>query len=180
MSHGYRIVSVIIGFDLSMSAPASAEAREVEQGKPGLIFDADSVTLLGKFTDEFSAHRAKKQWMGVFAHHFLLERSRDYDMEVGNVEGTGYYYLRSTFESACGRYAFWRLVNHQAMEAEQKLQSPNMVNKKVARFLLGSVWNVGNGGPWVMHGEGPTLLSRRGTGSILRSMIDTIHRALHG
>lgn len=156
---------------------ALAEAKENIHGKPGLIFDADTVTLIGKFTDEFSAHRGKKQWMEVLAHYFLLERKRDYETEVGQIEGTEFFFLRCTFESACGRYAFWRLVNHQAQEAEQKLYSANMVNKKVARFLLGSVWNVGQDSPWVLPSENQRILGRRGTG-IFRSLVETIQKAL--
>lgn len=71
-------------------------------------------------------------------------------------------------------------MNHQALEAEQKLQSPNMVSKEVARFLLGSVWNVGNGGLWIMQGDGPHLLNRSGTGSILRSVIESVQPTLNG
>jgi len=151
------------------------QTEETEPGKPGLIFDADSVTLIGKFTDEFSAHRAKKQWMEALAHHFLLEKNRDYQTEIGIIEATPHYYLRCTFESACGRYAFWRLVNHQAAEAEKKLLAPNLVNRKVGRFLLGSVWNVSSGTPWVVGGAG----EKRQNG-IFRSVIQSIQRVLHG
>jgi len=159
---------------------SSAQVRESDTGKPGLIFDADTVTLLGKFTDEFSAHRGKKVWMDVLAHHFLLERARDYDTEVGAIEGSEYFYLRCTFQSACGRYAFWRLVNHQALEAEEKLHVSNMVNKKSARFLLGSIWNVGHDSPWVLPGEQPGILRKRvGTG-VLKSLIESMRKALHG
>jgi len=159
-----------------MTANALAQPQESEIGKPGLIFDADSVTLLGKFTDEFSAHRAKKQWMETFAHHFLLEKSRDYQTEVGNIEATDYFFLRCTFESACGRYAFWRLVNHQASEAEKKLIAPNLVNKKVGRFLLGSVWNVSSGTPWII--SGPGKLENRSNTGILKSVLESIQRVL--
>lgn len=159
-----------------MTANALAQSPDTDIAKPGLIFDADSVTLLGKFTNEFSAHRAKREWMGTFAHHFLLERSRDYQTEIGKIESTEFYYLRCTFESACGRYAFWRLVNHQASEVEKKLISPNLVNKKVGRFLLGSVWNVSSGTPWIL--SSPGRADKRSNTGILKSVIESIQRAL--
>lgn len=159
-----------------MSVPA--QLRESDHGKPGLIFDADTVTLIGKFTDEFSAHRGRKQWGEVLAHYFLLERSRDYDVEVGAIEGTDYFFLRCTFSSACGRYAFWRLVNHQALEAEEKLHAPNMVNRKAARFLLGSIWNFGHDSPWVLPGEQPKILRKRQGSKVFKSLLETIQKAL--
>jgi hypothetical protein len=158
---------------------ASPQIKDSDLAKPGLIFDADTVTLLGKFTDEFSAYRGRKQWMEVFAHYFLLERTRDYDTEVGAIEGTDYFFLRCTFSSACGRYAFWRLVNHQALEAEEKLHAHNMVNKKSARFLLGSIWSAGHDSPWILPGEQPRHTPRRGGTQIFKNLLATIQKALN-
>ncbi len=94
---------------------------DISKHKPGLIYDADGVTLLGKYTDELSAHRAKRGWAEVLGSYFLLEDERDYDMWVTSNLDDNYFVLSCCFVSACGRYAFWRLINHQAPEAEERL-----------------------------------------------------------
>jgi hypothetical protein len=101
---------------------------DLSKYKPGLVFDADGITLLGKYTDELSAYRAKKQWVDVLNSYFLLERDRDYDMWVSGTLAEQYYVLSCSFVSACGRYAFWRLVNRQAPEAEEKLRGETEAN----------------------------------------------------
>ena len=94
---------------------------EIARQKPGLIYDADTVTLVGKYTDELSAHRARRQWVDLLNSYFLLERDRDYEMFVTSSLEESYFVLNCCFISACGRYAFWRLINHQAPEAEERL-----------------------------------------------------------
>ncbi|HMO18003.1 MAG TPA: hypothetical protein PKA63_11880 [Oligoflexia bacterium] len=102
--------------------PESQEiAINLSKFKPGLIFDADGVCLFGKYHDELSAWRAKKQWINVLHDYFLLEIERDYEIGVVSEIGTLTFCLSCSFKSACGRYAFWRLINHQAPEAEKKL-----------------------------------------------------------
>ncbi len=116
-------------------------AAESSESKAALVFDADTITLTGKFVDELSAYRARKEWHTALSSHFLLEKGRDFDSKVTVSTDGEVYTLKCSFSSACGRYAFWRLVNHQAPEVEEKLQSSDLVNKKTARFLLGSIWN---------------------------------------
>lgn len=94
---------------------------EVSKYKPGLIYDADGVTLLGKYSDELAAYRSKRQWTEVLNSYFLLEPERDYDIWVTSSLEDFYFVLSCNFTSACGRYTFWRLINHQAPEAEQRL-----------------------------------------------------------
>lgn len=94
---------------------------EICKFKSGLIYDAEGITLLGKYSDELAAHRAKKLWVGVLGSHFLLEKERDYNLGVTSSLEENYFVLSCSFTSACGRYAFWRLINHQAPEAQRKL-----------------------------------------------------------
>ncbi|MCB0325707.1 MAG: hypothetical protein KDD69_19130 [Bdellovibrionales bacterium] len=110
---------------------------DMSKQKAGLIYDADGVTLLGKYADELSAHRAKRQWAEVLSSYFLLEKERDYDMWVVSDIGNGYFVRSCCFVSACWRYAFWRLINHQAPEAEQRLGGGS--TETPAKRLLGSV-----------------------------------------
>lgn len=95
--------------------------REFQKQREGLIYDADSVVLAGKYGDELSAHRARKHWVEVLNNYFLLEQERDYEIWVTSSLQENYFVISCCFVSACGRYAFWRLVNQQAPEAEAKL-----------------------------------------------------------
>ncbi len=103
------------------------ENLDLQRAGLGLIYDADSVTLIGKFSDELAAHRAKKRWTEVLKSHFLLDTERDFELIVSSSHENSLYAVVCTFVSACGRYAFWRLINRQAPEAELKLrgQAPN-------------------------------------------------------
>jgi hypothetical protein len=96
-------------------------ALDLSKFKPGLIFDADGVCLFGKYHDEMSAWRAKKKWIEVLHDYFLLDSERDYEIKIISDLETRTFCLSCNFESACGRYTFWRLINHQAPEAERKL-----------------------------------------------------------
>jgi hypothetical protein len=121
--------------------------RQFKAEKNGLTYDADSVMLIGKYNDELSAHRGKKQWVEVLNSYFLLEPDRDYEMWVTSSAGDGYFAISCCFLSACGRYAFWRLVNQQAPEAEAKLGStmgPNLkrqinTKKSPTPFVLSAI-----------------------------------------
>lgn len=94
----------------------------------GLIYDADTVTLIGKYKDELACHRAKKYWIELFSNYFLLEPQRDYDIIIESDLEEDLFIINCIFTSACGRYAFWRLVNQQAPEAEQKLGETVILN----------------------------------------------------
>ncbi len=107
---------------------------DLSKFKPGLIFDADGIMLLGKYSDELAAHRAKKQWIEVLHSYFLLDRERDYNLWVSGSLVNQYFVLNCSFISACGRYAFWRLVNRQAPDAENKLRG------QLEHSTLNSAW----------------------------------------
>ncbi len=107
---------------------------ELSRMKSGLVFDAEGVTLIARFSDELSAYRIKKTWKEVLAGYFLLEYGRDYEMSVLSAPENNYFVLSCFFISACGRYAFWRLINDQAPEAELKLsQSPSPAQTSVRK-----------------------------------------------
>ncbi len=90
-----------------------------------VMFDSDLVTLIGVYSDEISAHRARKLWMETFADSFLLESKSDYTIVVSRDE-SGKFLLNCVFESACGRYAFWRLTNNQAPEAQYIIETAHI------------------------------------------------------
>ncbi len=120
--------------------PALRTNLDLDRAKLGLIYDAEGITLFGKFTDELSAHRARREWQMIFSSHFLLERERDYDLHVFTSLEDNQFVLSCSFVSACGRYAFWRLVNRQAPEAELKLNGNRDRVQKSAKSFLGAGW----------------------------------------
>lgn len=113
---------------------------DIQRAKNGLIYDAETVTLIGKYGDELTAHRNKKEWLTVLSSHFLLEQDKDYELNTFSSLEENIFLLACTFTSACGRYAFWRLANRQASEAEQKLNGTNEKIQKSARGFLGGNW----------------------------------------
>ncbi|MBP9838511.1 MAG: hypothetical protein KBC84_07330 [Proteobacteria bacterium] len=94
---------------------------DINKAKPGLIYDAEGITLLGKYSDEIATYRAKKVWKEILGSHFLLEDKKDYEIRAYCSIEHNQFIISCCFTSACGRYAFWRLINRQAPEAEQKL-----------------------------------------------------------
>ena len=88
---------------------------------PKLEYLTDDVAIVRNFPDEMSAYRARKTWHKILSSHFLLEDERDYTIAIDCDHATRRYSLSCIFTSACGRFAYWRLVNKQAIEAEAAL-----------------------------------------------------------
>lgn len=114
-----------------MSLEYKSNSLEISRYKQGLIYDADTITLLGKYSNELSAHRAKRSWIELLNSYFLLEPERDYELFVESIIEEQHFVINCFFTSACGRYAFWRLVNQQAPEAEAQLGLTITRNKSV-------------------------------------------------
>ena len=92
----------------------------------GVCFDPDNVVLQGSYTDEISAYRAKRLWSQTLSMHFLLDPEQDFNFQIlGNPED-GQYTLTCRFVTACGRYAFWRITNHQAPEAQYVIETAHI------------------------------------------------------
>lgn len=109
---------------------------EAARSKCGLIYDADAVTLTAHYADQVTAYRARRVWIEVLSSYFLLEEERDYDIFVDTIVDYEHFQIQCIFLSACGRYAFWRLINHQAPEAEAKLgESAQVPSKRLGGFL---------------------------------------------
>lgn len=94
----------------------------------GVCFDPDSTTLIGLYRDELAAHRARKQWINTLSKSFLLDRERDFDCEIIPELDRLRFVLRCVFTSACGRYAFWRVTNDQAPEAQYEIETAHIPN----------------------------------------------------
>ena len=93
-----------------------------------ILFDKDAITLFARYHDELSAHRAKRIWIETYESHFLLEEDGDYRLEVAKEESEleVFFVLRCKFISACARYAFWRITNQQAPEAQYVLETAHI------------------------------------------------------
>ena len=130
-----------------MSTEVTAKESETLYPDSSLIYDTDAISLIGRFSDELSAYRSRRKWVEILSNYFLLEPERDFESKIISSETSDGFLLHCNFTSACGRYAFWRLINHQAPEAEEKLAEPSI--KDVPALGLESDKNEG---PWVLAG----------------------------
>lgn len=92
----------------------------------GVTYDSEAVSLDGRYTDEISLHRAKKLWRQVLEGSFLLESNHDFKLMSSCSPDSGSFTLSATFLSACGRYAFWRLINNQSPEAQYLIETAHI------------------------------------------------------
>lgn len=92
----------------------------------GVCFDADGISLQGVYGDELSLFRARNIWSETLESTFLLEKDRDFEFLVNRSYEQGRFALRCTFLTACGRYAFWRLTNNQAPEAQYEIETAHI------------------------------------------------------
>jgi hypothetical protein len=98
---------------------------------PGDIrFDPERVILQGVYRDQLSAYRARRIWAEALASNFLLDPGHDYEISVQSDLKQGRFLLNCSFTSACGRYAFWRLTNEQAPEAQYLIETAHIPNSE--------------------------------------------------
>lgn len=108
-----------------VEAPIVAQTSGVEfRGE--VFFDPELLLLEGRYSDELSAHRARRRWSSVFSTSFLLESKHDYELSVKESSEDEGFALRCEFLSACGRYAFWRITHGQAPEAQHLLETAHV------------------------------------------------------
>ncbi len=94
---------------------------------PGnILFDSNSLQLQGNYADQLSAYRAKRVWKQTLETCFLLDRDQDFVLVMRSDLETGIFTLSCEFVSACARYAFWRLTNHQAPEAQYLIETAHI------------------------------------------------------
>lgn len=91
-----------------------------------VFFDGEKVSLIGTYADQLSAYRAKRSWVETLETFFLLEEGRDLKFMVDSDLESQSHILRCNFLSACARYAFWRLTNEQAIEAQYILETAHI------------------------------------------------------
>lgn len=91
-------------------------------------FDSDSAALEGSYKDELSAFRARKVWIETLENLFLLEKDYDFRTKISGSIEKGTFIVRCDFLTACGRYAFWRVTNDQAPEAQYTIETAHIPN----------------------------------------------------
>jgi hypothetical protein len=92
----------------------------------GLWYEPERLLIEGVYRDELTAYRVRKRWIAAFREHFLLDEGVDLSFKVSKVGGSGFSKLHCYFISACGRYAFWRLTHHQALEVQWLLERAHL------------------------------------------------------
>lgn len=107
------------------------ELTDEFQWTEGVSFDPDHITLEGVYTDQLSAYRAKKVWMETLETNFLLEKGHDFTLTILSKVDEHRFVLRCEFLTACARYAFWRLTNHQAPEAQYIIETAHIPNAEL-------------------------------------------------
>lgn len=100
------------------------ELKEEITSFQGVCFDPDEVCLEGYYSDEITAYRSKKNWVKILESNFLLDLKQDFKLKVQQQEKM--FVLKCEFLSACGRYAFWRLTNNQAPEAQYQIETSHI------------------------------------------------------
>lgn len=95
-------------------------------GLDGVKFDAERISLTGKYGDELSLFRAKRIWGQILEDNFLLEPNYDYTFSYYGDAAQPLFVLTCEFTTACGRYAFWRLTNNQAPEAQYMIETAHI------------------------------------------------------
>lgn len=90
-----------------------------------ISFNSERLCLEGLYCDELSAYRARRSWKSTLVSLFLLEEEEDFAFVVQRNE-EDLYSLECQFLTACARYAFWRLTNHQAPEAQYMIETAHL------------------------------------------------------
>ena len=91
-----------------------------------VLFDPEAVRLEGVYRDQISAYRAKRIWIQALERCFLLEQDHDFSVCVASEVAESRFTLTCHFMTACARYAFWRLTNHQAPEAQYIIETAHI------------------------------------------------------
>lgn len=112
------------------------ELTDELQWAEGVSFDPEHITLEGIYSDQLSAYRAKKVWLETLETNFLLESDHDFALRVRSNASERRYVLRCEFLTACARYAFWRLTNNQAPEAQYIIETAHIPNGELSQDQL--------------------------------------------
>jgi hypothetical protein len=129
-------------------------------------FDAERISLQGVYGDQLSAYRAKRGWVDALERCFLLEADHDYTLEARSDFGELRFSLACTFHTACARYAFWRLTNEQAPEAQYLIETahiPDSESHQDEMITAPDLKPVAAPDPMILRGDGNLEPNQRQT-----------------
>lgn len=126
--------SVVGSGFLDGSVPMSHDVRHSEAldltvdnaERSAVSFDPAGIVLKGRYFDELSAYRARKIWAETLEANFLLDRDHDFSLAIIHDSIRDLFELHCNFHTACARYAFWRLTNNQAPEAQYQIETAHI------------------------------------------------------
>lgn len=110
----------------------------VSEIQSGVCFDPDAICLMGIYSNELSVFRARRRWTDILESSFSLKIKDDFLLETISELDSGEFRLMCRFNSPCGRYAFWRLTNAQAPEAQYEIETahiPDCPSKNIEMVL---------------------------------------------
>lgn len=126
--------------------------REIDS-RDGVHFDAESVVLIGSYSDELSAFRARRAWVAAFESSFLLDKGHDYELHMLAKAEEHRFYLSCQFLTACGRYAFWRLVNEQVPEVQYLIETAHIASGASRQAEIAAAPDLGDVTPAILGGS---------------------------
>lgn len=97
-----------------------------------VCFDPETISLQGVYRDELSLFRAKKKWADTLEISFMLEHNKDFSFTMIRHYEELKFILFCHFHTASGRYAFWRLTNYQAPDAQYLIETAHMPERNLA------------------------------------------------
>lgn len=142
----------------------------------GVCFDPDEISLLGIYSDELALFRARRKWNEILERAFMLEGKQDFVIETVSEADMNAFRLVCRFNTACGRYAFWRLTNAQAPEAQYEIETahiPNSPSRNLEMTTAPDLMPVFDT-PLIVRGIG----YKRDSTSRLKRVIDSIRKLM--
>ncbi len=115
------------------------------QPQSGVCFDPDAICLMGIYSDELAVFRARRRWSQILELSFSLNDREDYSFEPRALIDSNEFRLVCRFNSPMGRYAFWRLTNAQAPEAQYEIETahiPDTPSKNIEMVLAPDLQSV--------------------------------------
>lgn len=102
--------------------------------KYGVFFDSDTFVLQGYYEFELAQRRALKNWTQAIEDCLLLTNQSDFKVSYCNDLNS--FRISCEFVSATGKYAFWKLINGQAPDAQYQIEIAHIPNGKQNRDLV--------------------------------------------
>ncbi|MCB9030679.1 MAG: hypothetical protein H6619_06465 [Deltaproteobacteria bacterium] len=142
-----------------------------DERNAGVCFDANNIVLQGIYFDEISLFRARRKWVTTFENSFMLQHDKDFTLETSKNYDDHSFSLLCSFHTACGRYAFWRITNYQAPEAQYEIETahiPYCESRKDDIFMAPDLMPIEQS-PLVLSG-----VKRERKDSMLEKLMDAI------